>query len=191
MNATNLNTVDRPDVASRLFDLFDREQIKMPIDYLPDAPGVAIAGDALLHALAYSPGSKRPPDWFKTKLGVFRYLKRFEIKPGLFGYTAHADGVILQVRQCGKLWVIERYRDGDWLDPSGRCPGLNLYALVCAQTERPIWTTTYQAAMRLAHHCHPAPKSPVIGHWLQVHAQEHAECAARSERERAARERVC
>jgi hypothetical protein len=94
--------------------------------------------------------------------------------------------LILQVRKCANenLWVIERFLDGDWLDPAGR-PGLNIYALACTQTGRPIWAQTYQAAMRLANYCHPIPQSPIVGRWAQVYEKEHAEYVAEYERVRA------
>jgi hypothetical protein len=151
----------------------------MPSDYLPEAPGVAIAGDAILRAIGYRFGSQRLHGWFKTNTGVFRYREG----------QRRLGGIILQVRQAGTLWVIERYRDGDWLDPAGR-PGLNIYALVCTQTGRLIWAPTYQAAMRLANYCHPIPQPPIVGRWAQVYEQKHAEYVAEYERERAMRQRV-
>jgi hypothetical protein len=188
MNTHNLHSADRSGAASGFFaSLLDRDQTEMPSYYLPEASGVAIAGDALLRAVGYHPGSKRPPDWFKKNSGVFRYLKRFKTNSGMLRYRAHDDGVILQVRQCGKLWVIERFRDGDMLDPSGRYPGLNISALVCAHRGRPIWTPTYQAAMHLAQYCHPVVRPPVVAHWVPAHEREHAEFVARYERERTTR----
>jgi len=189
MHTDNLRSVDSSGTAPPAFDTWlDRDQTEMPSDYLPEAPGVAIAGDAILRAIGYRPGSKRPSDWFKHNPGVFRYLKRFKTNSGMLRYRAHDDGVIFQVRQCGKLWVIERFRSGDWAGRSG----LNIYALVCTKTGRPIWAPTYQAAMRLANHCHPTPQSPIVGHWAQMYEREHAEYVAeyeRYEREYAMRQR--
>ncbi len=184
MDTGNLHSVGRAEPALHLFDsLLDRNQTEMPSDYLPEAPGVAIAGDALLRDIGYLPGSKRPTDWVKTNSGVFRCLRRLS-PPACSRYATDPDRMILQVRQSGnqKLWVIERFLDGDWLDPSGRYPGLNIYALVCAHSGRPIWTSNYQAAMRLAQYCHPIPRSPVAGRWVQAHEREHAEFVARYER---------
>jgi hypothetical protein len=88
-----LNVVDRPDDASRLFyNLLDRDQAKMPDYYLPDAPGIALAGDPLLHAMGYRYGSKRPPGWVKTNGGVFRYLRKFKINSGQIRYFAQGTG---------------------------------------------------------------------------------------------------
>ncbi len=175
MTIANLRSVDPSGTAPPAFDTWlDRDQAKIPSYYLPEAPGVAIAGNAILRAIGYRPGSKRPSDWFKHNPGVFRYLKRFTNAAGMVRYRAHDDGVILQVRQCGKLWVIERFRSRDW---AGR-PGLNIYALVCTKTGRLIWAPTYQAAMRLANHCHPTPQSPIVGQWAQVYEREHAEYVA-------------
>jgi len=136
----------------------DRDRAKLPSNYLPEAPRVAIAGDSLLRTVGYRPGSKRPSGWRKCIPGVFRH-------------RTGSDGMILQLRDGdAKLWVIERFHDGDWFNhPDGR-RGLNIYALVCAG--RPICAPTYQAAMHLAHHCHPASQSPVAAHWAQVFEQE-------------------
>lgn len=104
---------------SNSYSWLDRDQAKMPSFYLPEAPGVVIAGDPLLRAVGYRPGSRRPSDWFKFSPGVFRH---FKLK----------DGMITQQVRTGdaKFWVVERFRSGDWHDPSGRYPGLNIHALV-------------------------------------------------------------
>ena len=164
--------------ANNPYTLLDRDQAKMPDFYLPEAPGVAIADGPLLRAVGYDPGSNGPRDWFKFNPGVFRH-------------GTGRDGMILQVRTGdAKLWVVERFCSGDWLDPSGRYPGLNVYALVCAHTGRLIWVSSYQAAMRLAQYCHPIPQPPIVGRWVPAREREHAEFVARYERERARRHRV-
>jgi hypothetical protein len=155
---------------SNFYTYFDRDQAQMPTDYLPEAPGVAIAGDPLLYAIGYRPGSRRPSNWSEYRPGVFRHC-----------HFTHKDKMVLQVRMGdAKFWVVERFRIGEWRGPY---PGLNLYALVCAHSGRPIWTSSYQAAMRLAHYCHPDPRPPVAGRWVQVREREHTEFLARYERE--------
>jgi hypothetical protein len=78
----------------------DRDQAKMPSVYLQEAPGVAIAGDRLLHAIGYRPGSRRPNDWSKYNPGVFRHC-----------HFTHKDKMVLQVRTGdAKFWVVERFR---------------------------------------------------------------------------------
>ena len=160
------------------YTLLDRNRAKMPDYYLPEAPGVAIADNPLLRAVGYHPGSKRPRDWFKFNRGVFRH-------------RTCRDGMILQVRTGdAKFWVVERFHEVDLLDPSGRYPGLNVYALVCAHSGRPIWASSYQCAMRLARYCHPIPQPPIVGCWVPAREREHAEFVARYESERARRQRV-
>jgi len=156
---------------SNPYTWLDRDQAKMPNYYLPEAPGVAIAGDSLLRAVGYDCGSRRPRGWVESNAGVFRY------------YSTPGDKMILQVREGdAKFWVVERFRVNDWLDPSGRVPGVNIYTLVYAPSGRPIWAPTHQAAMHLAQYCHPTFRSPVAGRWVQARGREHAEFVARDER---------
>lgn len=158
MNARNLHSVD---TGSRLYEVVDRTPNVLPQDYLPHATCVAIAGDPILRAIGYRPGSKRPSGWIEENPSVFRYPTR-------------NDGVILQVREGRKLWVIERYNDGDLLDPSGRrLVGLNIYSLCAVLIDSPICARTCQAAMRLAEYCHPNAQQPIVGYWAQVNPQEH------------------
>jgi hypothetical protein len=141
--------------APRLFECdLDRSQTKIPDDYLPEAPGVLIAGEDMLRAAGYVPGSNRPRGWKRTNPDAFTKPSR--------------DGVhTLRVRQCGhakdedKLWIIER----------SSCAAIGyrkIEALVFAFGKMPIWTRTYQGAMRLAELCDPLPLPPVAGCWTKV-----------------------
>jgi hypothetical protein len=145
MNSRNLEHAECPvDATPRLFECFpDREQTELPPDYLPEASNALIAGDAILKAIGYRPGSNRPRRWIKKNRHVFR-------KP-----TYDEQRFILQVRRSGDFWVVEKF-------------SLNLYALVCAFSRQPIWTRTCQSAMRLADHCEPFPQPPIAGCWLNV-----------------------
>jgi hypothetical protein len=67
-----------------------------------------------------------------------------------------------EAAQCGKFWLIERSLDLN----SGRCREIE--ALVFAFELLPIWTHTYQEAMRLAEYCDPIPREPVAGKWVKV-----------------------
>ena len=92
------------DTASpQLFEFLDRGAIDMPADYLPHAPGVMFAGEDILSAAGYIPGSNRPQGWMKHQPGCYR--KR-------------VGKHVLQVRQCGSArsdhWTIERVEP--WAD---------------------------------------------------------------------------
>jgi hypothetical protein len=134
-----------------LFETFiDRDQAPMPLNYVPTAKGVLIAGEDLLRAAGYGAGSHRPQGWWKLKPGVFVKCLSAEFS--------------LEVRQCGgwrtNMWTIER---SDHLNDD-----FHEEALVCAFEYVPIWATTYQAAMRMAEYCHPLPQAPVAGCWIRA-----------------------
>jgi hypothetical protein len=138
-------------IGCRLFETFiDRSQTPLPPNYVPNAPGVLMAGEDLLSAAGYRVRSHRPKGWNTCKPGVF-------LKPVCPQFT-------LEVRQCRswrtRMWTIERsnfFADGDYVE-----------ALVCAFGSVPIWAPTYQAAMRLAEYCHPFPQAPVPGCWVRA-----------------------
>jgi hypothetical protein len=75
--------------------------------------------------------------------------------------TARDGKTLLWVQQCGSDWIIERSRRAD-------CGHTQDETLVCAFGSVPIWAPTYAAAMRLAEHCDPMPRSPVAGYWASV-----------------------
>lgn len=151
-------------VAPRLFECYiERAQTEMPGFYLPNARGALIAGDDMLHAAGYVSGSYRPRGWTPAKPG--NYQRR------IGGYT-------LRVRQCGDRhsdhWVIDRLRT---LKVNGALVVLGydyliVETLVCAFGSVPIWARKYQAAMRLAEHCHPIPRSPVAGCWIEAYRKK-------------------
>jgi hypothetical protein len=117
----------------------------MTKDYLPAAPGVMFAGEDVLSAAGYVPGSNRPRGWHRHVPGDYR-------KP--------VGEHVLVVRQSGNArsdrWTIERVEP--WADKG-------LEALVFTARCAPIWTRTYQAAMRLAEYCYPIARPPVAGRW--------------------------
>jgi hypothetical protein len=164
MNAINFGGVAPPagnssEVPSLFECLMDRDQTEMPEYYLPEAQGVVIAGEAMLRAAGYRPGSYRPrlfgkPVWYQEKRHVFRRL-------------TYDEGRVLQVRGCGDFWVVERFYQGD-TRPDGLGYAYNISALVCAFSGRPIWTRKCQAAMRLADYCDPTPQPPVAGFWKKA-----------------------
>jgi hypothetical protein len=129
----------------RLFEFVERSETKIPADYLSEAPGVLFAGEAMLSAAGYIPGSNRPPGW------VVRSPGNFTKRVGPYG---------LQVRQCGNSrsehWSIERYELWEHKGPE---------ALTFPFGRMPIWARRYQAAMRVAEYCHPTPRPPVAAYW--------------------------
>ena len=121
-----------------LFECFlDRAETQIPSDYLPGAEGVLIAGETILSAAGYRQGSYRPRGWWKRDYA--NYLRR-----------SRHNGNLLWIRACGDFWLIQRnqFHFGQFC---------GTYALCCAFSRRPIWTRTYQAAIRIAEHCDPFP----------------------------------
>ena len=137
------------EAAPRLFECFpDRDQTDLPKDYLPEAEGVLIAGEAILRAIGYRPRSCRPRGWTKKDFANFSRFSRDCVR-------------LLWVRGCGNFWVVQ------FNDHRGT------HALVCALSRRPICTHTYQAAIRLAEYCDPIPQAPVAGYWAKVRPTWH------------------
>jgi hypothetical protein len=121
-------------------EVIDRSEIKLPDWFVPLARGVAIASDTLLRKAAYRHGSYRPRGWRKTHCDVFEQ----NIGPGgLWGPKC------LVVRGCGTqhLWTVERWGDERLYDNSDE-------VLVSVFGSPPIFTRSYQSAMRLAAYCH-------------------------------------
>jgi hypothetical protein len=110
-----------------------RDEAGLPDWFVPLARGVAIAGDRLLHVAGNDRGVRRPLGWRKTK-------------PGYFKKEIGWDNFLL-VRDCVKsgLWTVERL--GPWRQSQVD------EVLVFTFGWTPIFTRTYQAAMRLAMHC--------------------------------------
>jgi hypothetical protein len=84
-------------VPLRLFEcVLDRGQTELSAHYLPEAPGVMMAGEDLLRAARYVPGSHRPRGWEPLGDG---FMKRSRNRIHLLG-----------VRQCG----CARCSDSGW-----------------------------------------------------------------------------
>jgi len=116
-------------------EIIDRHEVGLPHWFVPFARGVAIASDALLHRAGYRPGMSRPHGWRKIYCDVFD----LDI----------ADGLQLTVRQCNGqgLWTVERFSES-------RPYACSDELLVHQFGSTPIFTRSYQSAMRLATHCH-------------------------------------
>jgi hypothetical protein len=129
----------------RLFECdIDRSETALPDQYLPDAPGVMIAGSTALKAAAdYCSRSDHRRGWLQKNQHTFRRA------------LTDGDG-ILQVRQFGEFWALERF------DPNHH------YTLVFAFFGRPIWTRSSDAAMQMADYCYPIPQPPIAGFWKRL-----------------------
>jgi hypothetical protein len=127
----------------------DRVQTAMPDYYLPSAPGVLIAGPAVLHAIGDFPGAATPSGWTRGASGLS--------KPRNGGTGT------LWVQRCGKFWMVERSPLAAPTDYDD--------TLVFGFVLMPIWTRTMVSAMRLAEYCDPIPQSPVAGCWVRTFDQ--------------------
>jgi hypothetical protein len=128
----------------------DRIHTGMESDYLPEAPGILIAGQDLLRAAGYRAGMPRPFYWKPAEPGKF-------MRPRLI-----KTGNKLWVSNCGEYWLVERTLDSKM----GTCR--TLQTLVFAFLPLPICTRTPEAAMCLANYCDRIPKVPVPGRWAKV-----------------------
>ena len=116
-------------------EIIDRREVGISPWFVPFARGVAIASDAFLRRAGYRPGMPLPRGWGKIDVDVFD----LDI----------ADGLQLTVRQCSEqgLWTVERFSES-------RPYACSDEVLVHEFGSTPIFTRSYQSAMRLATHCH-------------------------------------
>jgi len=113
--------------------VIDRDEACLPEWFVPLARGVAIASDTLLRKAGHQHGMDRPDGWSENSPGYFvQYISRRSF---------------LLVRKCEEtgLWTIER------LGPARQSEVDEVLVSTFGCT--PIFTRTYQAAMRLAMHC--------------------------------------
>jgi hypothetical protein len=115
-------------------EVLDRHEANLPTWFMPLARGGAIASDELLRQAGYRHGKYRPRGWLEFYPDYFRFPLTFESS--------------LLVRGCegANLWTIER------LNATRRYEVDEVLAFVFGST--PIFTRSYQSAMRLAMHCH-------------------------------------
>jgi hypothetical protein len=156
---------DHPDVSLREWETFrkefprhliaeviDRSDAKLPDWLVPFARGVAIASDDLLRDVGYRPGMYRPRGWRKSIL--YWDVLMWDIFPDRSQY--------LVVRQCfvRGLWMVERWSE------ERRCDNAD-EILVHEFGSTPIFTRSYQSAMRLAMYCHE--NGPPVGlRWISA-----------------------
>ena len=144
--------VDHPDVSlaewracqkefppDLIAEVIDRSRIGLPDWFVPLARGVAIASNALLRDAGHRNGMYRPRGWVNYNVDMFRWMIDWDPNNARW----------LLVRQCNNqgLWTIERWR-------KKRTHGNADEVLVHEFGSTPIFTRSYQAAMRLAIHCH-------------------------------------
>ncbi len=116
-------------------EVIDRDEARLPNWFVPLARGVAIASDALLRKVDHRPGMRRPRGWRETS-------------PEYFVWNIDWNSFLL-VRESDEtgLWTVERLgRARRHVDDTE--------VLVHLFGSTPIFTRSYQSAMRLAMHCH-------------------------------------
>jgi len=150
-----------PQVFECLLD--DLSEIRTPYPYWPDIPGVLIAGRDMLLAAGDVPGASNPKGWSPCA----GYVLWVGWRPGAGGFKKRScDGIhTLRVSKWGEYWLVERWAKV----VSGKYKYREMHALVFAFQRTPIWTRTREAAMRLAEHCDPIPRSPVAGYWAPAY----------------------
>ncbi len=120
-------------------EVIDRSECCIPDCFVPLARGVAIASDTLMRRIGQHVGTDRPPPpphWLNLRFDRFT------------GFFCSGDCAALEVRKFEgtNLWTVERHDlDGGRHDEE---------VLVYMFGSTPIFTLSYQAAMRLAMHCH-------------------------------------
>jgi hypothetical protein len=150
-----------PQVFECLLD--DLSEIRTPYPYWPDIPGVLIAGKDMLLAAGDVPGASNPKGWSPCA----GYVLWVGWRPGAGGFKKRScDGIhTLRVTEWGEYWLVERWANV----VSGKYKYREMHALVFSFQRTPIWTRTREAAMRLAEHCDPTPRSPVAGYWAPAY----------------------
>jgi hypothetical protein len=128
-------------------EIIDRSEIGLPPWFAPLARGVAIASDVLLREAGHRPGMHRPRGWHKIFCDVFD--------------LNIADGLQLTVRQWDNrgLWMVERFSESRQYN--------NADEILAHQFGVPIFTRSYQSAMRLAMHCHVNEPPPGL-RWIST-----------------------
>ena len=130
--AFKASETSRPSLIAEIVDR--RDCGCLPDWFVPLARGVAIASDALLRRAGHRDGVRRRPGWREVDRHCYRQLT---------GGEGPNWPDVLIVRRCDKheWWAIERrVADVDEV-------------LVCSFGSTPIFTRSYQSAMRLAMHC--------------------------------------
>jgi hypothetical protein len=149
------------EIACDIFEChLDRAEAGMPDYFIPEAPGVLLAGKDMLIAVGNVPEAPEPAGWTPGVPLIPDHPRAWEAadfeKPS-------ADGDrMLRVKRFGKFWMPERSIRVSWSRGQLR----QVQSLVFAFGNAPIWTRDRQAAMRLAEYCDPIPTSPVAGLWL-------------------------
>jgi hypothetical protein len=137
------------EVAPQLFECFiARAQTGLPEDYLSSAKGVVVAGPDLLRGVS-GVSKSGYSNWIASWGGA------------VFERDLPEENGCLRVNQLGEFWYIQRI-------VIGRYNREEFQGLVLAFEHAPICTNTYQEAMRLAEHCHPVPRPPMAGCWVEV-----------------------
>ena len=133
---------------SLIGEVVDRSECGcLPDWFVPLARGVAIASDALLRQAGHHDGMHRPRGWREVDRHCYRQL---------LGGEGPSWPDVLVVRRCDKheWWAIERRVADVW------------EVLVCDFGSTPIFTRSYQSAIRVAMHCN-GTNSPHGLRWIK------------------------
>jgi hypothetical protein len=148
-----LNDADHPNVPVRDWtefrdnpspflarEVIDRKETQLPGKFAPLARGVIIASDHLLRRAGHRCGRFGAIDdgWRKT------HAEHFPLTIGRKAFI-RPEGELC-VRQCGRLWTVERLGPYRWGEPE------NYQVLSFLFGSTPICTRSYTSAMRLAVH---------------------------------------
>jgi hypothetical protein len=125
---------------------------------------VLLAGKDMLIAIGIVPGAPEPDGWTPGLPLIPEVDGRRAWETADFEKPSPDGNRMLRAQRFGKFWMPERSTK----IISGRYKYREIERLVFAFGEIPIWTRTRQAAMRLAEHCDPIPRTPVAGLWLPV-----------------------
>jgi hypothetical protein len=111
----------------------ERSSVEIPEDYLPNAPGVLLAGARMSGYAGWAPGMPCPRGWEGAGPGVYKRVLLFSERVDAY--------CVLRVRQSGyeNRWAVER-----------RDPIRGVQALVFPFENVPIWAKSPQEAMFLA-----------------------------------------
>jgi len=138
------------EVAPQIFEHFiARAKAGLPEDYLSSAKGVVVAGPDLFRGLSGVSGSDYSPGRVPSYGGA------------VFERDLPEENGCLRVNQLGEFWYVQRIIVGQYNREE-------FQALVVAFENVPICTHTSDEAMRLAEHCHPVPRSPMAGCWVEI-----------------------
>jgi hypothetical protein len=120
-------------------EVIDRSETDLPPWFVPLARAVAIPSNYLLSEVGHRSGSRAPRGWLRLRNEGFTRWG-IDVERSLWVRPCG-------VRPCGDLWTVEYVR---WTRPYEDADKV----LVVTLGFMPVFTRSYQSAMRLATHCY-------------------------------------